>query len=291
MNINLNLYRYFYEVAYYGSYTKASQELMISQPSLSYSVKVLENQLDKKLFDRCNRGIKLTKYGKELFEKLKLIFNELENITNENNEISGKIILGVRSAFAYKVLPFYIRELNKIYPNLQIDYIIAKSTKMLDLLKNREVDIIIDEYTYDSDFFSVKFDYCYESVFFTSYDNYKVIKSVQLDNISNYNICVVENNRISKELEKEYPYFKYIKVLSTPIMIDKVRDNNTIGLSSLAFINDVLEKGDYVKLNTDIKLPKLSIFATYSEKNNNIMAVLEFFKEHFGSYDRSLINK
>ena len=291
MNINLNLYKYFYKVAYYGSYTKASQELMISQPSLSYSVKVLENQLDKKLFFRSNKGIQLTKYGKELFEKLKTIFNELESITDNSKEISGKIILGVRSAFAYNALPFYLRELNKVYPNLQIDYIIARSSKMLDLLKNNEVDIIIDEYEYDVDYFNVKFDYCYESVFFTSSDNYKIIKSINLNNINNYNICVVENNRISKELENEYPNCKYIKVLSTPIMIDTVKNINTIGISSLAFINNILEKGDYVKLDSDIQLPKLNVYATYKEKNNNIMAVLTFFQEHFGNYAESLKNK
>ena len=42
LNINLNLYKYFYEVAKYNSYTKAAESLMISQPSLSYSIKVLE---------------------------------------------------------------------------------------------------------------------------------------------------------------------------------------------------------------------------------------------------------
>ena len=55
MNINLNLYKYFYEVAKHDSFTKAAEELMISQPSLSYSVKVLEEQLDYKLFNR-NKG-------------------------------------------------------------------------------------------------------------------------------------------------------------------------------------------------------------------------------------------
>ena len=48
LNINLNLYKYFYEVAKYNSYTKAAESLLISQPSLSYSIKVLETQLEKK---------------------------------------------------------------------------------------------------------------------------------------------------------------------------------------------------------------------------------------------------
>ena len=156
MNINLNLYKYFYNVACYGSYTKAAEALMISQPSLSYSIKVLENQLNKKLFVRGTKGIELTKYGKELYEKLNIVFQQLQTIVDVDNNVSGKIILGVRSAFAYKVLPFYINELAKIYPDLQIDFIISSHEKMLNLLENDEIDVIVDEYEFDDKYVSLK---------------------------------------------------------------------------------------------------------------------------------------
>lgn len=291
MNINLNLYKYFYSVAYYGSYTRAAENMLISQPSLSYSVKVLEQELNKKLFIRDNKGIKLTKYGEFLFKKLDIIFKELEEINEDSCSISGTVTLGVRSAFAYKALPFYISELGRIYPNLQIDFVVVKSEKMLDLIKNNEVDIVIDEYLYNQEYSYVKFDYCYESIFFTSRDNYKSVKKINLDNISNYNIYIVEHNRISAELEKEYPNFKYIKAKSTPIMINMVKNNNAIGVSPLALIDDDLEKGSVVKLDSNIILPKLNLYAMYKHKNNNIMAVISFFKEHFGSYAKSLSNK
>ena len=71
MNINLNLYKYFYEVAKYNSYTKAANALMISQPSLSYSVKVLENQLNTKLFTKNNNKIQLTESGKKYMNDYK----------------------------------------------------------------------------------------------------------------------------------------------------------------------------------------------------------------------------
>ena len=65
-NINLNLYKYFFQVAKYESYTKAAQELMISQPSLSYSIKVLEEQLGIKLFKKEKNHVLLTNEGRNI---------------------------------------------------------------------------------------------------------------------------------------------------------------------------------------------------------------------------------
>ena len=150
LNINLNLYKYFYEVAKYNSYTKAAESLMISQPSLSYSIKVLETQLEKKLFIRENNKIKLTDEGEDLYNRLDAIFKQFEEVNNED-DYRGKITLGVRSAYAFRILPNYINELNKIHPNLEIDYIIGKSEKLLSLLENKQIDILIDEQKVDTE--------------------------------------------------------------------------------------------------------------------------------------------
>ena len=291
MNINLNLYKYFYNVAYYGSYTKAAEALMISQPSLSYSVKVLENQLNKKLFVRGTKGINLTKYGKYLYDRLDVVFKELETIDKDDNHVSGKVILGVRSAFAYKVLPFYINELAKIYPDLQIDFIISSHEKMLDLLENDEIDIIVDEYEFDDKYVSLKLEYNYENVFFTNIEYSKKIKFVTDKTLRKNEICLVEKNRLSKVFEKEYPDYKYVKVSSTPLLINTVKNKNVIGITALGLINEDIERGYLVKLDTDISLPKLNLYVTCKKNNNNnSKAVIDFFKIHFGSYEKSLNN-
>ena len=48
-NIDLNAYRIFYVVAKYESFTKAAEELYVSQPAISYSIKKLEEELNTKL--------------------------------------------------------------------------------------------------------------------------------------------------------------------------------------------------------------------------------------------------
>ena len=73
MNINLELYKIFYHVALNGSFTRAANELMISQPAISRSIKTLEEQLNITLFVRNHDGITLSKAGKKIFEKVIVI--------------------------------------------------------------------------------------------------------------------------------------------------------------------------------------------------------------------------
>ena len=70
--VNLELYRVFYTVAKCGSLTKAAEELYISQPAVSQSIKQLENQLGVRLFNRTHRGMELSAQGG------KMIFSEVE---------------------------------------------------------------------------------------------------------------------------------------------------------------------------------------------------------------------
>ena len=63
MNVDLELYRVFYTVAKHKHMTKASEELHISQPAISQSIKKLEDQLGGTLFLRSNKGMKLTSFS------------------------------------------------------------------------------------------------------------------------------------------------------------------------------------------------------------------------------------
>ena len=84
--INLELYRVFVTAARCGSLTKAAEKLYISQPAVSQSVKLLENQLGEKLFRRTARGMELTDCGKMLYKVLARPLEELENAEGKFSE-------------------------------------------------------------------------------------------------------------------------------------------------------------------------------------------------------------
>ena len=64
--INLELYRIFVIVANEGNITRASEILCVSQPAITKQIKNLEAQLNTKLFERKNSGMKLTIEGNKL---------------------------------------------------------------------------------------------------------------------------------------------------------------------------------------------------------------------------------
>ena len=71
MNINLELYKTFYYVAKNESISRAANELMISQPAISKSIKTLEEQVNVQLFIRKRDGVELTDAGEIIYNKIK----------------------------------------------------------------------------------------------------------------------------------------------------------------------------------------------------------------------------
>ena len=110
MNIDLELYRVFFEVAKFQSITLAAKHLHISQPAISKSIKSLEEQIGGKLFIRSRNGVVLTEDGKVLFYYVKRaleLFNQGEQKYLEMlNLKSGTVRVGIsKTLFKEFLLP------------------------------------------------------------------------------------------------------------------------------------------------------------------------------------------
>ena len=77
---NLNLYRIFCEVAKQKNITKASEVLFVSQPAVSSAMKELESQLGGQLLIRQNKGVILTSYGQDIYQKIAPSIEKLEQV-------------------------------------------------------------------------------------------------------------------------------------------------------------------------------------------------------------------
>ena len=74
-NINLNLYKVFYDVCKYGSFSKTAEFTYTTQSAISKSIKKLEDDLETQLFYRNSNGIELTNEGRELYKYVEESFN------------------------------------------------------------------------------------------------------------------------------------------------------------------------------------------------------------------------
>ena len=147
MNVNLELYRIFYVVAKHKHMTQASEELHISQPAISQSIKKLEDELGGTLFLRSNKGMELTEEGKMFYEYVK---GALELINNAENEFTsykdlskGEIKIGCSTSLTKLVLLDTIKEFHKDYPNINIEIKNGLTSDLIQDLKVGKLDFVI----------------------------------------------------------------------------------------------------------------------------------------------------
>ena len=147
MNVDLELYKVFYVVAKHKHMTKASEELHISQPAISQSIKKLEDQLGGILFLRSNKGMELTEEGKMFYEYVK---GALELINNAENEFTsfkdlskGEIKIGCSASLTKLVLLQAIKEFHQDYPGIKINVVNELTSNLISDLKLGKLDFVI----------------------------------------------------------------------------------------------------------------------------------------------------
>ena len=147
MNINFELYRVFYTVAKLGNITRAAEELMISQPAISKSIKNLEDQLGGTLFVRTKRGVNLTDEGVQFYGYIKQAMDYIYNAEHKFNDLmnleTGTIKIGISTTLTRQFLLPYLKEFHRRYPKIDIQLMTNLASELLNKLKSGLVDILI----------------------------------------------------------------------------------------------------------------------------------------------------
>ena len=147
MNVDLELYRVFYVVAKNKHMTKASEELHISQPAISQSIKKLEEQLGGILFLISNKGMQLTEEGKMFYEYVKgaltLINNAENEFTSFKNLSKGEIKIGCSTTLTKLILIDVLKKFHKEYPNININITNDLTSNLIKKLKIGKLDFVI----------------------------------------------------------------------------------------------------------------------------------------------------
>ncbi|MBB6020123.1 DNA-binding transcriptional LysR family regulator [Paenibacillus sp. JGP012] len=139
--------KYFQTVAYTEHISKAAAQLNIAQPSLSLTIKRLEDELGTALFHRKGRHIELNAAGEVLLKHVNRIFVELENATlalkEKHDELSRLIRIAIsNSRFLSGLISEYIEE----FPDSQLHQGIASRSDIIMQLKKGEIDLGITGY-------------------------------------------------------------------------------------------------------------------------------------------------
>ena len=145
--VDLSLYKLFYLVCQYGSFSKTAEMINTTQPSISYNIKKLEDELGVTLFERGNKLI-LTPEAEELLPYVEEAINSIRNGERKVNDIitmkKGQITIGIPSHIGVFLLTDIIGRFAEVYPNIKVEVICKPSKELIRLLAINKLDILID---------------------------------------------------------------------------------------------------------------------------------------------------
>lgn len=143
--MHLEWYRIFLQTAKQGNLTKAAQTLHITQPSVSYAIKQLEEGLGIKLFDRLSKGVALTPEGTALMEYVEQSFSLLESgerkMESLKHLVAGELRIGASGPIIKHLLLTPLDKLRTQYPDIRIRLSQGKTSDIKAKLTDGQIDL------------------------------------------------------------------------------------------------------------------------------------------------------
>lgn len=288
MNISLDLYKVFYCVAKNKSVTRASQELMISQPAVSKSIKTLEDLMNLKLFKRTNSGVELTDLGEHIYERVEnalLLFESIEkDIKAMSNMELGTLRIGVSKVIIDEFLMPYIVKFNSEYPKIEIK-ILTDNSNLLEKYDLGLVDIIFTnmpaEIPEKCKYVKlISLNNCFAAnERYQEYKN-KKLKDTDLEKLPLLllNKGTINRNRIDEYCsERNIKLNPVIELGSNSLVKEFTLNGVGIGMLDEEHIKEELENGKLFKLDIEATLTEKCLGMCYNPHNSNL-ALKKFIK-------------
>jgi LysR family transcriptional regulator, transcriptional activator of the cysJI operon len=136
-------------VAANKSFTKAASELFITQPAITKHIKLLEESLEIRLFDRSNHQINLTKAGEIVYKygvEITQFYNDIEiEIAALKNEFKGQFRLGASTTIAQYLLAPVLASFFEKFPQIELSLLNGNTEQIENAILNNQLDLGIVE--------------------------------------------------------------------------------------------------------------------------------------------------
>jgi len=147
----------FIQAAELSSFTKAAEKLGYSQPTVSFQIKQLEQELGVQLFDRVGHTVSLTEEGRDVLSYAQRICNLAQEMTMgaaRRYEPSGLLRLGMADSLCRPLIASRLAAFRRQYPNVLLQVISAGTGELFRLLDHNEVDMVctLDSPIYDTNY-------------------------------------------------------------------------------------------------------------------------------------------
>lgn len=126
------------------SFTQAADSLGYAQSTITTQIKLLENELGVKLFERIGKNITLTHQGKKLLPYAKQMLKlsgEIKNVLTSEDVPSGVLTIGAAESLCVLRLPEILKEYRKLYPNVEVSMKFGNCTDFRHFLRDNFIDV------------------------------------------------------------------------------------------------------------------------------------------------------
>ena len=139
----------FHTVAKLLNFTKAGEQLHMTQPAVTFQIRQLEDQFNTRLFDRTHNQVTLTYAGKQVYmyaDRILKIYDDMHHsITEMTGDVSGGVSLGASTTIAEYMVPLLIGEFKVKYPDVKISLKESNTEDIVAMVENNVVDLGIVE--------------------------------------------------------------------------------------------------------------------------------------------------
>ncbi|NNC98824.1 MAG: LysR family transcriptional regulator [Gammaproteobacteria bacterium] len=134
-------------VARHESFSKASEQMHLTQPAVSKRVATLEQQLGTLLFNRINRQISLTEAGQQLLPKAQELVIQAEDMqrfaSNLHEDISGTLSIAISHHIGLHRMPPMLSAFNRRHPDVKLDIRFEDSEQALSLVERGDIEFAV----------------------------------------------------------------------------------------------------------------------------------------------------
>ena len=293
-NIDLELYKYFYEVGKTKNITKAANALYVSQPAITQHIKKLESELNCSLFYRTKSGVEFTKEGEELFNAIKNSIVSLEcapTTLNKFKEDNSSIRFASSFGSTKVVLSNAISKVLDKYPNTNVSLDVLSNEKIVEGILNNSIDIgLITTNTMNKDNITYKKCMDIERVFMASKEfvEKNKIKSITKDNINKYPFIPTAKGSSTRAKFDEFLAKNNITLIPKldlspyALRLEYLLKGYGIALFNKQYAIDLLNEGKLVEIKSSIKFPNKTIYIATNKNNENnqfIKNVIDIIKQ------------
>lgn len=288
--IDFELYKLFFAVAKYGSLSKAAEELYISQPAASQSLRRLEELLDTPLFNRLHHGMELSEQGGKIIfddveQAVQLLYGVEQKLAALKQNAIGTLRIGASETIFQYILSKKIVKYNELFPQVKIELVSDTSPKIIALMRKNECDIGFLNLPIASDEdIIIEKSIAFLNDIFIAGERFSELKGreIGVKELQKYPLLLMEENTVSRASVNNYglnhgvTFKPAVEVNSWGFMKHLVMNGMGIGCIPREYSMNKLSNGSLFELNVNPPMPVRSVGMALPKKVNMTFALQSF---------------